>query len=306
MDELSRIQTFINVVEAGSFSAAARHVSSVSSVTRQVRSLEDELGVRLLHRNTRSLSLTEPGRRFYERVRGIAQDLRSARFEAQSYQDTVKGVLRVALRVAIGPTLIVPALPRFLRQYPELTVEISLTDEQQDLIVNDIDVAIWMGHPPNTDIVARLLTRGSRVVCGAPSYLERMGSPQQPSDLAAHDCLVYSAHSYTASWAFTREGTTQEIGVHGSLRSDNGLVLLAAALAGLGLYVVHDWMIREPIARGDLVRVLHGYTVNPKPGNADLYAVYPSSRGMPRKVRVFVDFIVDLFQSDVCGARTPP
>ncbi len=297
MDELGRIQTFINVVEAGSFSAAARHVSSVSSVTRQVRSLEEELGVLLLHRNTRSLSLTEAGRRFYERVRGIAHDLRNAKSEAQSYQDHVKGLLRVALRTVTGPTIIVPALPRFLREYPELTLEITLTDLQQDLVVNDIDVAVWMGHPQNADIVARVLTRGSRVVCAAPGYLDRMGVPGHPSDLQSHDCLVHSAHSYTDYWTFTKEGQSQQVVVHGRVRSDNGLVLLSSALSGLGLYVVHDWMVRQPIARGQLVQVMGDYTVDPGPASAQLYAVCPSSRGMSRNVRVFIDFLVDLFKS---------
>lgn len=304
MDELSRIQTFINVVEAGSFSAAARHVSSVSSVTRQVKSLEDELGVQLLHRNARGLSLTEPGRRFYDRVRGVAHDLRNAKSEAQSFQDTVKGVLRVALRVATGPTFIVPALPRFLARYPELTLEVSLTDERRDLVVHDIDVAVWMGHLPDSDIVARRLTPGSRFVCGSPAYFDRKGIPQQPADLLAHDCLVHSAFSYTNHWEFTKDGHTQEILVHGRLRSDNGLVLLSSALAGIGLYIAQDWMIRLPVSRGQLVKVLDGFTVNPRPGTAELYAVYPSSRAMSRKVRAFVDFLVELFQGEP-GGRAP-
>src|SRR5690606_21001948 len=130
MDELARIQTFIRVVEAGSFSAAARGVSSISSAARQVKSLEDEMGVRLLNRSTRSLSLTEPGRQFYERVCKISNDLMEARMEAQSYKESVKGMLRVSLRVSAGSTVIIPALPNFLEQYPDLCLDVTLSDER--------------------------------------------------------------------------------------------------------------------------------------------------------------------------------
>lgn len=296
MDEFARIQTFIKVVEAGSFSAAARDVSSVSSVARQVKSLEDDLGVRLLNRSTRSLSLTEPGRLFYERACTIANDLSNAKSEAKSFQDSVKGVLRVSLRVSAGTTMIVPALPAFLAQYPELSIDISLGDERRDLIANNIDVAVWMGHLPDSEIVARRLSPSQRIVCGSPAYFERHGIPETPEDLRLHSCLLYTGRSYGNRWGFTRDGHNEGIEVEGSVRTDNALVLLSAALSDLGLIVVHEWMVRRPISEGRLARVLGNYTVNPRPGDAELYAVYASSRGLSRKVRVFVDFLVDLFR----------
>lgn len=295
MDEFTRIQTFIRVVEAGSFSAAAREMSSISSASRQVKSLEDELGVRLLNRNTRSLSLTEPGRRFYERACAIFNDLSNAKSDAKSFQDSVKGVLRVSIRVSAGTTMIVPALPAFMAQYPELSLDISLSDERRDLIANNIDVAVWMGHIPDSEIVARRLSPSQRIVCGSPAYFERHGIPRTPEDLRRHNCLLYTARDYGSRWAFSRDGREQEIEVQGSLRTDNSLVLLSAALSDLGLIVVHEWMVRLYIADGRLARVLGDYGVNPRPGDAELYAVYPSSRGLSRKVRVFVDFLVDLF-----------
>ncbi len=295
MSELARIQTFIRVVEAGSFSAAARETSSTSSVARQVKSLEDELGVRLLNRNTRSLSLTEPGRLFYERACQITNDLKKARTEVQSFQETVKGVLRVSLRVSAGTTVIVPALPRFLDQYPDLTVDVSLSDERRDLISENIDVAVWMGKLPDSEIVARRLSPSQRVVCGAPEYFERYGTPTSPSDLYHHKCLLFSARNYGDSWGFTRDGVYQDIKAEGGIRSDNGLVLLSAALAGAGLIVVHDWMVKPYLTDGRLMRVLSDYTVNPRPGDAELYVVYASGRSLSKKVRVFVDFLVDLF-----------
>lgn len=295
MDEFTRIQTFIRVVEAGSFSAAARDLSSISSVARQVKALEDELGVRLLNRSTRSLSLTEPGRRFYERACAIANDLSNAKSEARSFQDSVKGVLRVSIRVSAGTTMIVPALPAFMAQFPELTLDISLSDERRDLIANNIDVAVWMGHLPDSEIVARRLSPSRRMVCGSPAYFERYGVPRTPEDLRRHNCLLYTARSYGNRWGFNRDGQQEEIEVQGSLRTDNALVLLSAALSGIGLIVVHEWMVRLDISQGRLAAVLGDYTVHPRPGDAELYAVFPSSRGLSRKVRVFVDFLVGLF-----------
>jgi DNA-binding transcriptional LysR family regulator len=298
MDDFSRIRTFIKVVEAGSFSAAARDTSSVSSVARQVKSLEDELGARLLNRSTRSLSLTDAGRRFYERVTAIANDLHKAKLEVNSMQEDVKGVLRASLRIAAGTTVVVPALPKFLSRYPELELDLSLTDERCDLIANNIDVALWLGALPDAEIVARRLSPTRRIVYGSPAYFEKRGMPRTPQDLHAHSCLLFAAPSYRNRWGFTRDEQLEEVEVRGSIRSDNGLVLLSSAVAGLGIGIAHEWMVRRHLADGRVVRVLNDYTVNPRPGDADLYAVFPSSRGLSRKVRVFVDFLVETFGED--------
>jgi len=295
MDELARIQTFIRVVEAGSFSAAARGVSSISSVARQVKSLEDELGVRLLNRSTRSLSLTEPGRQFYERACKIASDLMQAKMEAQSYKETVKGMLRVSLRVSAGSTAIIPALPRFLEQHPDLCLDISLTDDRDDLIAQSIDVAVWIGAIPDSNLVARRLSPPKRVVCASPAYFERHGRPRVPAELQRHNCLIYTHRPEHDSWHFSKDGADEEVEVKSNLRTDNGTALLSAGLAGLGLFVVHEWMVKRLIEEGRLQRVLEDYTVRPNPGDAALSVVYPSSRGMSLKVRVFVDFLVELF-----------
>lgn len=295
MDELARIQIFIKVVEAGSFSAAARHVSSTSSVARQVKSLEDELGVRLLNRSTRSLSLTEPGRRFYERACALANDLGHAMSEARSFQEDVKGALRVALRVSAGSAVIVPALPDFLARHPDVTLDVSLTDERQNLIAQGIDVAVWLGHLPDSEIVARRLSPGRRIICGTPAYFARHGVPETPADLVRHNCLLYTARSYAASWGFSADDAHEEVAVRGSLRTDNSLVLMSSALADVGLIMVNEWMVRPLLLQGRLVRTLARYTVSPRAGDSDLYAVYANSRGLSRKVRAFVDFLVQLF-----------
>lgn len=299
MDDFARIQTFLKVVESGSFSAAARATnSSISSVARQIQSLEQELGIRLLNRTTRSLSLTEPGRVFHDRVSAIARALFNAKSEASSFSEDVKGVLKVSLRVSTGPTFIVPALPRLLAQYPDLRLDVSLTDERIDLVANNIDVAVWMGDIPDSDLVARRLSRTKRVLCGSPEYFRRYGTPRVPADLARHNCLRFAGLSYGNVWSFDKDGVHEDVPIDGNLRTGNGSVLLGSALAGLGIVIVHEWMVRLAIANGQLVRVLPDYHVSPGAGDVDVFVVYPSNRGMSRKVRIFVDFLVDLFGGD--------
>lgn len=295
MSDFTRIRTFIKVVEAGSFSAAARDTSSVSSVARQVKALEDELGVRLLNRSTRSLSLTDAGRLFYDRVTRVVSDLNKAKSEASSLQEEVKGALRVSLRIAAATTVIVPALPRFLERHPDLQLDITLTDERSDLIANNVDVALWLGDLPNAEIVARRLSPTRRIVYGSPKYFSKHGVPGAPQHLRDHNCLIFAAPTYDHLWSFTSSEKFEEIPVNGTIKSDNGMVLLSAALAGLGVGIAHEWMLRHYLATGELVSVLDDFTVNPRPGDADLYAVFPSSRGLSRKVRAFVDFLIEIF-----------
>ncbi len=291
MDDFGRIKTFIEVVDAGSFSRAARGMS-ISAVTRRVQSLEDELGVRLLNRNTRGLSLTDAGRNFYDRVTGISVELDSAVSEVKSLQNDVRGQLRISLRHSAA-MIIVPVLDKLLSSHPDLKIDVIVTDERRDLIANNIDVAVWLGPLPDA-VIARRLCPSRRVVCGAPSYFDKRGIPLTPQDLVHHNCLRYTpinAHR----WNFLSEDHAEEVNIQGSFSSDNGPALLASAISGHGLAVVFEWMVRDLMAQGKLIRVLPTYAVNPHPGDADLYAAWSSSRGMSRKVRVFVDFLVALF-----------
>jgi len=296
VDEFTRIRTFIKVVQTGSFSAAARNVSSsVSSVARQIKTLEDALGARLLNRNTRSLSLTEAGRLFHARVRAIASDLDKAKSEVSSLQEDVKGMLRVLLRVTSGTTVVIPALPKFLAQYPELKLDISLSDTRCDLIANQIDVALWLGELPNADIVARRLSATRRFIYGSPAYFARHGAPAHPQDLCRHNCLLYEASPWQRRWMLTRDGVSEEVAVDGNIKSNNGMVIIHAALEGLGIGIAHEYLLRRYLETGQLARVMPQYTASPYPGDADLYAVFPHSRRLSRKVRVFVDFLIDIF-----------
>ncbi|MFT3975545.1 MAG: LysR family transcriptional regulator [Sphingomonas bacterium] len=297
MDELNNIHVFIEVVETGSFSAAGRKLNkSASSIARQVDQLETDLEVRLINRNTRSQSLTEAGRLYYERVRAISRELEVAKSETRSAHEGVEGRLRVALRTSSATTVIVPALPALLARYPGLELEIIVTDERPDLVVNQIDVAIWIGELPDSELVARRLSPSRRILCASPAYLEKHGTPEKPDDLLRHNCLLFRAKSYGKSWIFTRDGETETIPVRGNIASDNGLVLVGAAEQGLGLIVMPEWMVHSLLEEKRLRRVMPDYTVGPVLSPAPLYAVFPSSRSLSRRVRVFVDFLVSLFE----------
>ncbi|SCU76870.1 Transcriptional regulator, LysR family [Cupriavidus necator] len=300
MNDLTRIHAFISAVRSGSLSAAARaQDTSVTTIARQVSSLEEELKVRLLHRSSRKLTLTEPGKLFYARACALCTDLRNAMQEASSFQAHVKGTLRISLRPSVGHMVIVPALPGFLARYPDLKIDVSFSDVRQDLIADEIDVAVWMGAIPDSDIVARRLSPGERIAFAAPAYLQAHGVPRVPEDLTRHQCLLFKGSHYGSTWRFTKAGMPPaEVAVSGVIQTDNTLALYAAALAGGGVMVANEWGARAFIAQGRLQRVLADYQVHYGAPNGELHAVYASNRGVSRKVRVFVDFLVELFKGE--------
>ncbi|MGB3339476.1 MAG: LysR family transcriptional regulator [Devosia sp.] len=301
MDELVNIKTFIDVIECGSFSAAARRKdTTVSSVARQVKALEDELGVRLLNRTTRSNSLTEAGENFYERARTVVAELRSAKQEASSFQTTVKGLLRVCLRVSPS-RVILPAIPAFLERHPGLVIDVMLSDERFDLVANKIDVAVWLGHLEDSRTVARRLTPSRRMVCASPQYLDRHGVPEAPQDLASHNCLLYQGSIYEDFWRFTRGGEQLDVTVSGNLRTNSSLVLLSSVMGGMGLAVLQEYTVRAALADGSLKCVLEDYEVSPTEMDTAVYAVYPHARGITRKSRVFIDFLAEIFRHGEVG-----
>lgn len=290
----------MKVVETGSFSAAVRDVSavsSVSSVARQVRALEDEMGVRLLNRNTRRLSLTEAGQRLYDSACRLIGEFDQVQAELVSMHEQVKGVLRVSLRISLGMAIVVPALPAFFARHPDLTIDLTLTDERRDLIANNIDVAVWLGPMADSEMVSKRLLPTRRIICGSSSYFARKGIPEKPEDLAQHDCLLFSAPNYSNSWGLQKDGRYQEVAVRGPIVADNGLVLVSLLRDGAGLAILPEWMMRRELDSGAIVRVMQDYTVSPHPSHADLHVVYASSRAMSRKVRAFVDFLVETFNN---------
>lgn len=289
------MRVFTRVVQKGSFSKVGLLTgTSTSTIARLINSLETELGVRLLNRTTRQLVLTEAGQRFYEDAVLVLQAVEEAKRGAAAHQSGVRGLIRVHCITSAGSALILPALPGFLAQNPEVVVDMSLTDNRVDIIAEKVDVAIWRGKLDDSGLVARLLGSPRRVLCGSPAYFARHARPTVPADLTRHNCLLYSARDYTGEWLFTRNGETTLAPVSGNLKTDTGTALLSSTLAGLGLAVMPEWMVRDACNQGQLEMVLTDYEVSPSRQDASVYLVYPH-RSPPPKAKVFIDFVMGLF-----------
>lgn len=297
MDEMLTNRAFLQVVESGSFSAASLELNvSVATVARQINSLEARLGVHLLHRTTRTMSLTEAGKLYCDRIRDLLGQFDSVKREIASYQKDVKGLLRVHLRHSVGNQVIVPALPAFLKQNPNIKLEVSLTDERQDLVAHGVDVAVWLGSLEDSSLIARRLTPGRRMVCCSPAYAKEHGLPETPQDLARHNCIVYRAKSYDSLWRFAKDGKIEAVSVAGNLESESSAVLMTSAIAGLGMVMLQESMVRGAITSGQLIPVFPEYHVSSTDADTALFAVYPGVKQTSPKARAFIDFLVRLFK----------
>lgn len=292
MDRLSLLESFVRVAELGSFSEAARRLrSSKSVVSRQVAALETELGARLFHRTTRSLTLTEPGQAYFAQVSRILAEIEEANQSVTQLQAAPRGRLQVAAPMSFGFLHLAPALPEFLAHWPQVDIEMAMTDRFVDLVEDGFDVAVRIARLADSSLIARKLAPIRMAVCGSPDYLKTRGVPRTPPDLSAHDCLDGGA-SGGAEWRFTTaDGTPWPVTIRGRLGIDNGDALRTAALQGLGLVMLPTFILGADMQAGTLVSVLDEYV----PQERALYAVYPHARHLSPKVRAFVDFLVDRF-----------
>lgn len=298
MEELAAMRVYLKVAASGSFSDVARELGvSVSSVTRQVNTLEKALGVRLLSRSTRQLALTEAGSEYCRHVALIVRDVENARRAAIAHQEQVKGTINVHAVASAGAEIIVPALRQFLEEHTQLRINLTLTDEKADLLSKGIDVAVWLGNLPNSSLVARTLNMSQRLVCASPEYFERYGVPKVPQDLLNHNCLVYRSLEYLGRWRFLKDGESTTVEVAGNVQSGNGAVLLECARNGMGIAVMPTWMARSSREQGRLQVALTEYQVLPaEHDDTAIYVVYPHRERLPPKVRLFVDFLIEIFR----------
>ncbi|OAN75949.1 LysR family transcriptional regulator [Sulfitobacter sp. EhC04] len=297
MDELFANRTFFHVVEQGSFSAAARKMNiSVTSAARNVSGLEDKLGVRLLNRTTRQQSLTEVGQMYYDQMTRILHEIDLTKRDAQAYQAGIQGLLKVHLRHSVGSRVILPALPAFLRDHPEITLDVELTDERADLVAEGVDVAVWLGSLEDSSMIARRIDDGRRVICASPAYLEKFGAPASIQALADHNCLVYTARNYANTWNFEKNGENESVQVHGNLRTSSFPVLMEGALKGVGIALLQESSIRSALQSGDLLPVLEGHNVSPTEADIAVYVVYPHRHQISAASRAFIDFLIQLFR----------
>ena len=296
MNTFEGMRLLTEVVEGGNFSAAARALGMApSSVARAIGALEDELGVRLLNRTTRKLSLTEAGRLYHERSKRILAEVDDARLSVSQLEAEPRGMLRLSVPVTFGRLHVAPALPEFLASYPAIQIDLSLTDAFIDLVEEGVDLAIRIGELQDSSLIARRLARNTRVICGSPGYFARAGVPGAPEDLGRHNCLVYKRQSNRAVWRLRANQQTYEVEVRGSLWANNADALHTAALAGLGLVILPTWMVGQDVRDGALKVVFADYQVSPSALDASIYAVFPYSRHLSPKVRALVDFLASRF-----------
>jgi DNA-binding transcriptional LysR family regulator len=289
---LGEMSAFATVVDAKGFAAAARRLGlSKASVSRLVQRLEDRLGVRLLNRTTRRLSLTEAGRTFYDGAHRMLSEAASAEAAVTQLAARPSGTLRLSVPMSFGSRHLGPLLAEFLALCPELSLDMVLGDRVVDLVEEGFDAALRIGTLGESNVVARRLCRVRRVVAGAPAYLARRGTPAKPSDLADHACLHYSYYADGRLWRFRdAAGEEDEVEIGGRVEMNNGDALAALAMAGHGLCHLPTFIIHEALRDGRLLALLPGWE-DAVPSH--LHAVYQERRNLAPKVRAFVDFLAE-------------
>ena len=292
MDRFAGITAFVRVAENGGFSAAGRRLNlSKATVSDQVQALENALGVRLLNRTTRRVSLTEIGRHYLDRCVQILQDLKEADEAAGAQQASPRGQLRIYCHQGIA-RFIAPIVADFLDQYPEASVDLRTGHGMIDLVQEAFDLGISPFPPPDASLVRRRLCALNLMVFGAPTYLEKHPAPQTPVDLAGHNCLRYPYYPAPDEWHFLDAGGNPVVArISGSLISSSPETTLAAAVTGIGLVLTAPFLVADLLASGALVPLLPDYRAQP----LEINALYPHRRHLSAKVRVFIDMLADRF-----------
>ncbi|KAA1173988.1 LysR family transcriptional regulator [Marinobacter salinexigens] len=293
VDRTAEMETFLAVACAGSFSAAARELGlTPSAVSRLVTRIEQRLGVRLVVRTTRSLRLTREGDDYALAARRVLTELEQAE-SAIADRGSPRGLVRVSASLAHGRLSIMPLIPEFLARYPEITVDIHLSDEISDVEGGQIDVAIRFGPLPDSLLSARPLGETGRSIVAAPEYLQKHGYPGVPADLGRHNCLDFSFKRIEPGWPFKVHGKEIMLPVDGNAQANNGETLVQLALQGVGITRLGDFHIRPELESGRLVRVLEEFN----PGDTEaINAVFIGGKTMPARVRVFIDYLVEKMQ----------
>ncbi len=288
MDQIAALRLLVAVAETGSFTRAAERLSiSRAMASRQVQELEAKLGLRLMNRTTRRVSLTEPGTELVERARDVIAGLDDAWRLASAQAAEPVGRLRISAPMSFGVTHIAPLIERFAARHKRLELDLVLNDRFVDLVEEGYDAAIRIGRLADSTLVARRIASTRLVVAAAPSYLKRAGRPKAPGDLTSHECLHYAYASDRETWVFDGAKGRHAVRIRSRITCNNGDALAAMAVAGLGLVREPDFILGPDIAAGRLSEVLQDYAGEP----IGIYAVHPSTRHVPLKVRAFVDFL---------------
>jgi LysR family transcriptional regulator for bpeEF and oprC len=303
MENLTGILAFVRTAEARSFTAAARALGiSPSGVSKAIARLEAGFKVRLLHRTSRSVTMTPEGAVFYERCRQVLTDLEDAEQVLSAAHETPRGSLRVTLPLSLGRLHLARLIPEFLQRHPEITVHASATDRMVDLIEEGFDVAVRLGQPPDTRLVARQLTGGFLMTCAAPSYLKRHGTPATPEDLANHNCaqFVVPSSGVARDWSFRRGAQLFRVPVQGNLSFDHAECLVEAACSGSAVIQISSYVTGDAIRSGALRPILTSFAADAPA----MWVLYPHNRHLTPRVRAFVDFLLEAARAGRLGGAS--
>ncbi|MEL6178850.1 MAG: LysR family transcriptional regulator [Myxococcota bacterium] len=305
MDRLEAIQTFVKIIDLGSFTAAADHLGfSKSHASKLIHGLEQHLGVGLLNRTTRQMSPTDAGRAFYQRCLIVLEELEEAERSVTQLHQSPRGILRMTAPMSWGYRHLAPILGRFMSRYPELEVELQLTDRMVDMVDEGFDMAIRIGELEPSSLMARRLAPVQRVVCASPEYVERHGRPTHPDELRNHACLLYTLQNTGERWRFQHIETQREsqVAVSGPLRTNSGETLEMLATQGIGIALLPDFLIADQVRQGRLEVLLTEWSN----WNASIWVLYPPNRHLSAKVRMFIDTLVEAFKEGQPNVATRP
>jgi DNA-binding transcriptional LysR family regulator len=294
MNRLQAMELFVSSVREGSFSAAGRRARlSPASVSRYVGELEAQLGVQLINRSTRHLGLTEAGKIFFQRTEQVLHGIEDAEAAALALQSTPRGTLRVHSRTLFGIKVLSPLIPQFQQLYPELKVELHLSERRVLLREEEFDIDFQIAAPKDPGLMQRRLVRSERILVASPDYVARMPKLRGPDDLAAHNCLTYWMGPDDVVWKFMRKSRHREIVVPSSFSSNNGIILCDLAVRGHGIALLDDYTVADEVKGGRLVRLLLGFRVTNATFDEGIYATFQQSSYLPEKIRVFVDYMAE-------------
>jgi LysR family transcriptional regulator for bpeEF and oprC len=305
MDRLQAMSVFVRVVDSGGFTRAAEVLRMPkATVTTLVQQLETHLGVKLLNRTTRRVSVTADGAAYYERCVRILAEVEDTETVLRRTHGAVTGRLRVDVPATFGRRVLMPALPDFVGRYPEVRLEVGCGDRPVDLLEEGVDCVVRGGDPGDESLVARRVGQLEFVTCATPAYLAQYGVPQHPRDLERHRCVNYfsSKTGRIFPWDFTRDGERIELTLDGPVAANDGEAYLAAGLAGLGVFLAVVADVEGPLAAGAVRRVLADWRTDPLP----IFVMYPQNRHLSAKVRAFVDWVADLLEQRTRGASPAP
>ena len=288
-DEVAELQLFVQIVKAGNLSAAARALnSSPAAMSRGLRTLESRLGVRLVTRTSRSFELTEEGRLFYERCTRIVSDIAEAEAEASSKGSTVRGMLRIGAPMELGRRLIAPLINDFRQKFPDVQVHLMLSDSGLDVIDDGLDVALRIGLPADTSVIAKKILSAKRIVCASPAYLDKHGVPAKPDDLLEHDCIrLVRGRRVMDAWLFQEQGRRFEVIVNGTLSTTSGEVVHDWVRAGKGIGLKAAWDLQPELAAGTIVQCLSEFWCD----EIDLFAICANRQHLSPRIRAFLNFV---------------